>query len=258
DTRTDIGLLRITKTGLQTAEFGDSSALRVGDTVYAIGNPGGTEFKGSFTEGMVSAIDRPITSTYKQLSIQHTAAINPGNSGGMLVNAAGQVIGINSQKIVDTQYEGMGFAIPSKLVKEVVDDLVKYNRVPNRPKLGIQYLPATQTQLGYEVVRFRNLPSGSLIIAKIDSDSGFNGSDVQKNDIITHVNGQPLTKADLLPSLIENSSVGDTIKLTIVRVSRSYEVTEFDVTVKLVEDKGAAEEATTEAPNLDFFEQYGY
>ncbi len=257
DNRTDVGLLKIKKTGLQLAPFGDSNALKVGETVYAIGNPGGAEFKGTFTPGMVSAIDRPIKGSYKQVLIQHTAAINPGNSGGMLVNAAGQVIGINSQKIVDTQYEGMGFAIPAAVATKVVNDLIKYQRVPNRPKLGIQYGPANETQLGYFLIRMRNLPSGSLIISKIDSDSAFNNTDVQVNDIITHVNGKPLTSADVLLSAVENSKVGGTLKLSIVRVSQNYDIKEFEVTVKLVEDKGVVEEPTTEMPNFDFFEQYG-
>ena len=258
DTRTDIGLIKIMKTGLVCAEFGDSAALRVGETVYALGNPGGSEFPGSFTAGIVSAIDRPIQSGYKQLLIQHTAPISPGNSGGMLINAAGQVVGINSLKIVDYQYEGMGFAIPSKVVKTVVDDLIKYGRVPNRPKLGIRYLAASQSQLGYYVIRMQNLPSGSLIIAEIDEDSGFRDLDVQPNDIITHVNGKPLTKSDVLLNVIDDSAVGDTLKLTIVRVSRNYDVNKFDISVKLVEDKGSTEESTTQPPGLDFFNQYGW
>ncbi|MDR2524660.1 MAG: trypsin-like peptidase domain-containing protein [Oscillospiraceae bacterium] len=257
DSRTDVGLLRIKKTGLTLAPWGDSDAVRVGATVYALGNPGGIKFRDSFTKGMVSAVDRPMGGAYQQVAIQHDTAINPGNSGGMLLNAAGQVIGINSMKIVADEYEAMGFAIPSKVVKAVVDDLVKYQRVPNRPKLGIQYTPATDTQLGYYVVRMRDLPTGSLIIAKIDSDSSFAGSSVQVNDIITHVNGEPLNKSEALPVKIQNSAVGDTLTLTVVRVSRSYDVQQFDVKITLVEDKGTAAESTTEAPGIDFFGQYG-
>jgi len=246
DNRSDVGLLRIKATGLKGAEFGDSDKLRVGDTVYAIGNPGGVEFKGSFTNGIVSAIERPITSKYKMQTIQHTAPINPGNSGGALVNSYGQVIGVNSQKIVDMQYEGMGFAVPSKVVQEVVNNLIAKGYVPDRPKLGIQYIAASQTQRGYYVVRINNLPSGSLIIAKIDEDSDITGTDIKANDIITHVDGKPLNKADVLLSAVEKGKVGEELKLTIARVDANYSITTFEVSVKLVEDKGTSVPAEEE------------
>jgi serine protease Do len=258
DARTDVAVLRVKKTGLNGATFGDSSVLKVGEPVYAIGNPGGAEFKGSLTDGMVSAIDRPITSTYKTVAIQHNAAINPGNSGGALFNVYGQVIGINSQKIAATEYEGMGFAIPSKTTQEIVNALIQNKYVPNRPKLGIQYLPASQTQTGYYVVRMNDLPSGSLIIAEIDDDSVLKGTDVRANDIITHVNGQALKTADVLLAAVENGKVGDELKLSIFRVSSNYETTAFEVTVKLVEDKGTTAETTTEPDIFDFFGDYGY
>jgi len=239
DNRTDVGLLRIKKTGLPGAQFGDSEKLQVGEPVYAIGNPGGIVFKGSFTSGIVSAIERPITSRYKMMTIQHTAPINPGNSGGALVNALGQVIGINSQKIMDAEYEGMGFAIPSKTVRQVVNDLISRGFVPGRPKLGIKYTAASQTQAGYWIVRSNNLPSGSLIIVTIDADSVLNGTEVRAGDIITHVDGKPLNKPDVLLDAVENGKVGTSLKLTIVRVdSRDYSISQFDVTAKLVEDKG--------------------
>jgi len=256
DSRTDVGLLRVKKTGLNGATFGDSEKLKVGEPVYAIGNPGGIEFKGSFTNGIVSAIERPLGSSYTMLSIQHTAAINPGNSGGALVNGFGQVIGINSQKIVDARYEGMGFAIPSKVVKEVVDNLIARGYVPNRPKLGIRYLAASESRTGYIILRANNLPSGSLIIAKIDDDSVFTGTDVRPNDIITHVNGEPLHKPAVLLEAIENSKVGDTMKLTIARVNpQNYSVSSFEVSVKLIEDKGAGQAEPETRPW--YYDQFG-
>ncbi|MCL2105743.1 MAG: trypsin-like peptidase domain-containing protein [Oscillospiraceae bacterium] len=248
DDRTDLALLRVKATGLPSAQLGDSDSLRVGDAVYAIGNPGGTEFKGSFTNGMVSAIDRSIKSSYTHVTIQHTAPINPGNSGGALVNAAGQVIGINSQKIVSDRFEGMGFAIPSKTVQEVVNNLITKGYVPNRPKLGIRFTPASETQAGYYVLRANNLPSGSLIIAKIDQDSTLQNTEVMVSDIITHVNGKPLDKAEVLLNIIENGKVNDELKLTICRVNQNYQISTFDVSIRLVEDKGVLEEATTEPP----------
>jgi len=250
DSRTDVGLLRIRASGLQGATFGDSTTLQVGEPVYAIGNPGGISFKGSFTSGIVSAIDRPITSRHTMITIQHTAPISPGNSGGALVNALGQVIGINSQKIVSLQYEGMGFAIPSAVVQEVVNNLIAMGYVPNRPKLGIQYIAATRPQAGSFVVRANNLPSGSLIIARIDDDSSFAGTEVRPNDIITHVNGEPMNKPDVLLQIIESGSVGLELTLTIARVNHSNLTVEnsFDVTVQLVEDKGSSAPAEETRP----------
>ena len=269
DNRTDVGLLRIKATGLQGAEFGDSDKLQVGEAVYAIGNPGGVKFKGSFTNGIVSAIDRPVKGSYTMQTIQHTAPINPGNSGGALLNAYGQVIGVNSQKIVDMQYEGMGFAIPSKVVQQVVNSLIAKGYVPDRPKLGIQYIAAADTQKGMLVLRINDLPAGSLIIAEIDEESGFVGTDVRINDIITHVNGEPLEESETLPETVKNSKVGDSLELTIARVGGNYSVESFDVSVKLVEDKGAAapaQEATrpwyeddeAEDPYGDYYDNYGY
>ena len=137
--RTDIGVLKVETTGLPLAEIGNSATLKIGEPIYAIGNPGGSEFFGSVTDGIVSSIDRSISSTYKMTVIQHSAAINPGNSGGALVNTAGQIVGINSSKIADTDYEGMGFAVPMSIALPVAQSLMQYKYVPNRPKLGIEY-----------------------------------------------------------------------------------------------------------------------
>ncbi len=256
DSRTDVGVLKVKAKGLTAAEFGDSDALKVGEPVYAIGNPGGTDFFGSFTAGMVSAIDRSITSTYTMKCIQHDAAINPGNSGGALVNAYGQVIGINSLKISDTEYEGMGFAIPITDAKSVINDLIKYGYVPNRPMLGISYSEVSASQQYSMVVQIKGLPAGSLIIMDIASDSGLANTDARQYDMIIAVNGEKMTTADVLLNKIDKSAVGDTLTLTLCRISNNYEITEFDVKVKLVEDKGStdSEEATTQGSIDDFFQ----
>lgn len=252
DVRTDVGVLRVKATGFTAAEFGDSSVLQVGEPVYAIGNPGGTAFYGSFTGGYVSAIDRPTSATesaYSMECIQHDAAINPGNSGGALVNSYGQVIGINSSKIADEEFEGMGFAIPISVAKDIVDDIIESGYVTDRAKLGISYISASQYQTYNMIVKMNKLPSGSIIIAEIEENSAFSGTDVVTGDMIVAANGKDLNDADVLLSLIENASAGDELKLTIARVNEDYTVEKFDVTVKLVEDKGtssAKEETTTE------------
>lgn len=261
DERTDIGVLSIKETGLPAATFGDSTTLEVTENVYAIGNPGGSDYYGSVTNGIVSALDRSLTSKYTMQVIQHTAAISPGNSGGALVNSAGQVIGINSSKIAATDYEGIGFAVPISIAKPIVDNLIKYNYVPNRPKLGISYAAVTNYQAYSMVVQIKGLPKGSVIIASISDDSSLAGGEVQVGDMITSVNGKDLDSSDVLLDAIDDAKVGDKIKLGICRInSRTYEVTTFDVTVTLVEDKGSStkdDETTTESNNMNPFNGSG-
>ena len=268
DERTDIGVLKVEASDLTAAEFGDSNVLKVGETVYAIGNPGGSEYFGSITNGIVSAIDRSVSSTYTLTSIQHNAAINPGNSGGALVNSRGQVVGINSSKIAATDYEGMGFAVPMSTVKPIVESLIKYKYVPNRPKLGIQYASVSSYQMYSMVVAIKGLPAGSLVIAGISNDSSLAQTEAQVGDLIIAVNGKKMDDSSVLLDLIDKGAVGDTMTLTLCRVeSRTYKTSTFDVTITLVEDRGTPqEEETTSSVDgynyggassfEDFFKQY--
>lgn len=255
DAKTDIGLIRISATGLKAAEFADSDTLDVGDYVYAIGNPGGTQFFGSFTNGMVSAIGRPVDSPvgYEVACIQHTAAINPGNSGGALVNEFGQVIGINSSKIASTEYEGMGFAVPSTTVKEIVDELIAHGKVTNRPVLGITYYAATYSQTHSIIVKTHNLPSNSIIIEEIMIGSDLANKGVKSGDMIIAVNGKDMDNDDVLLDLIENGKVGDELTLTICRIDSNYNISKFDVTVKLVEDSSTSQAPQQEENNSNPF-----
>ncbi|MBQ8575011.1 MAG: serine protease [Clostridia bacterium] len=258
DVKTDIGVIKIAKTGLTSAEFGDSSSLRKGQKVYAIGNPGGMEFFGSFTDGMISSIDRPISSEsgYEMNCIQHTTPINSGNSGGALLNEFGQVIGINSSKIVSTGYEGMAFAIPISDAKPIIDDIIANGYVTNRPKLGITYTQAMQYQQFAMIIKMKDLPAGSLIIASIASDSSLANTDAEVYDLIVAVNGEKLDTADVLLDKIENGNVGDKLTLTLCRiVDDNYSIEEFEVTATLVEDNGTGTE-TQEQTTQNYWEQY--
>lgn len=266
DTKTDIGVVRVKKTGLKAATFGNSDKLSVGQTVYAIGNPGGTEFFGSFTSGMISAIDRPVpsaNSSYDLPCIQHNAAINPGNSGGALVNEYGQVIGLNSSKISSTEYEGMGFAVPSETLLEVYNELIAHGYVSNRPMLGITYF-AVSSDYTYATIAWRNdLPYGSVAIASISESSDMNNHGIKAGDIITAVNGKNLDTTDVLLEAIENSDVGDKLNLTIYRLNSNGTVsTSFDAKVALVEDTGnnnvVVEETTEVIDPFSYFEGFGY
>lgn len=135
DSKTDLAVLKIKPDEtLTVAELGDSSQIQVGERAVAIGNPLGMEFFGSTTQGIISAINRKITVDNRTMSvIQTDAAINEGNSGGALVNAYGQVIGINAVKIASSSVEGMGFAIPISEAKPVIEDLIKHGYVKGRP-----------------------------------------------------------------------------------------------------------------------------
>ncbi len=242
DTRTDLAVVRIEASGLTAATLASSENLVVGQTVYAVGNPGGSEFFGSFTNGIISAIDRPVSSNtgYEMDCIQHTAAINPGNSGGALVNGDGQLVGINSMKIASTEYEGMGFAVPSDVVADVFNSIIANGYVAGRAKLGISYqTPSNYSQTYAMYVQMKGLPSGTIVIADISSDSDLANKDVKVGDMIVAVNGKNMTDTGMLSDMIEDMSAGDTLKLKIVRVNTDdWSQTESEVTVTLVEDKG--------------------
>ena len=255
DNRTDIGVLRVRTTKLEPAEFGDSTVLKVGEPVYAIGNPGGTAFYGSVTSGIISAIDRPTSSNesdYTMECIQHDAAINPGNSGGALINCYGQVIGINSSKIASEQYEGMGFAVPINVAKTVVDDILKSGYVTGRAKLGIRYVPVSENATYAQVAKQNKLPSGSIVIAAIDDNSALAGTQAVAGDIITEVNGKELEKSGDLLTAVEKADPGDVLTLTIAHVESDYTVTTFKVKATLQEDKGGTSAETTTQSSSPF------
>ena len=266
DTKTDIGVLCVNKTGFKPATFGNSDKLNVGQKVYAIGNPGGTVFFGSFTNGIISAIDRPIASSasaYDLPCIQHNAAINPGNSGGALLNEFGQVIGLNSSKITDTDYEGMGFSVPSNTMIEIYNDIIENGYVTNRPMLGISYYTVASDYTYSAIAWKNNLPYGSIVVAAMTEDSDLQKQGIKVGDIITGVNGKSLDSTDILLEVIEKSKVGDTITLSVCRLNNSGAVsTKFDAKVKLVEDKGETavpqQEQTTDPFSSYFGNGFGY
>ena len=166
--------------------------------------------------------------------IQTDAAINPGNSGGALVNMYGQVIGINTSKIAATGYEGMGFAIPSVKVKEIVTDLIDYGYVEGRVKLGITCVTISSA---YEN---QGIPAG-LQIYDINSDSDMNGK-AQQYDIITHCDGTRITELSQLQDILVEKKPGDTVKLTLYRPeTRTSNSQTFDIEVKLLKDTGATD-----------------
>lgn len=246
DSQTDIGVLSINATGLKIATFANSDSVAVGEQVVAIGCPGGIEFMNSVTSGYVSAIDRPVSSKigYDNKCIQTDAAINPGNSGGALFNMQGQVIGINSSKIASTEYEGIGFAVPSNTAVSTANSLIKSGYVEGRAKLGITYnnissysnasaILSALSEKGYKDA------NGTMVIGEVSSDSDLANKDIKQYDMIVAVNGNTMTDTDVMTSVLSDSKPGDTIKLTIARIENN-QIKTFDVGCKLVESKGSS------------------
>ena len=232
DKRTDLAVLKIDASNLVFATFGNSDQLQVGETVLAIGNPGGMELAGSVTMGIVSAVNRSVVSEtgYTMKTVQTDAAINPGNSGGALVNLYGQVIGINSLKIAATEYEGIGFAIPINDAKPIIDQLIEYGRVPNRVKLGVSL-----QEIGSVAAKTYNVPEG-LLIAQISAESNLAKKGVVSGDIITAVNGTSTKTISDLMGILGKQKPGDTATVTVYRRAQNNQGKTMEVTIVLQAD----------------------
>ncbi|MDE6659759.1 MAG: trypsin-like peptidase domain-containing protein [Eubacterium sp.] len=244
DSQTDIGVLSINKTGLKVAKFGNSDQTVQGEQIVAIGCPGGLDFLNSSSVGYVSALARPIQSTigYNTECIQIDASINPGNSGGGLVNMQGQIIGIKSSKIAATEYEGMGFAIPSNTAIATANSLIKVGYVEGRAKLGITYKSITSYSNANAIVNalnelgFENA-AGTMVINEVSADSELSKTDIQPYDMIVAVNGKTMTSTDVMTSVLAKSKPGDKVKLTIARI-KNNKMDTFEIECKLIESKG--------------------
>ncbi len=234
DTRTDLAVLRLKEavSGLVVAELGDSTALVLGDEVVAIGNPGGAQFAGSVTNGIVSGLDRIIDSSSTTSSesamkyMQTNAAINPGNSGGPLLNMYGQVIGINTAKIAADGYEGLGFAIPMATAKPIIEQIIEVGSVV-RPVLGI-----TCSEITEQMAAWYDVPQG-IMIREINARSGLIAAGVEVGDIITGCEGTEIATLAELQSIIETREVGESVTLKLFRPGKGA----FEAEVELIADK---------------------
>ena len=151
----------------------------------------------------------------------------------------------------------MGFAVPSTTVKEIVDELIKNGVVTNRPVLGVQVALSSQNQTYSIIVKVNNLPTGSVIIDTIMNGSDLKNKGVKEGDMIIKVNGKDMETQDVLLDAIEKSKVGDTITLTICRFDSEYNISTFDVDVKLVDDSSVSE-PEAETPEYDFDYGFGF
>lgn len=224
DALTDLAVLKIPAEGVtKVANFGDSSKVKIGEPVAAIGNPLGLDLSRTVTEGIVSGKRTMPVSTsagdWEIDVIQTDAAINPGNSGGALINSAGQVIGINSMKIAETGVEGLGFAIPSENVKPIVEQLMKDGKI-KRPYLGVQLVDVADLSDDVRTNELKlpsNITSGAAVTS-VEPFSPAAEARLKSKDVITAINGEKIDSVSALRKyLYTKTAVGDRIKLTIYR-----------------------------------------
>ena len=208
DQRTDLAVVRVEATGLPAAELGDADSLRVGELAIAIGNPAGLDFSRSVTAGVISGLDRIIRHKAAVFRlIQTDAAINQGNSGGPLVNAAGQVVGINTLKFGGDGFEGMGFAIPINHAREIAMQLMEHGRVI-RPWIGITIAEAEEAQVRYGVQVDRG-----ILIVRVWANSPAHRAGLKDGDILLALDGQPIDDYVDLRLFLDARTVGRQVEI---------------------------------------------
>ena len=222
DEWTDIALLKIEAPGLPTLPWGDSSKLKVAEWVLAIGNP--FQLNQTVTLGIVSALGRSLggtLATYEDF-IQTDAAINPGNSGGALVNARGELVGINTAIFSESGgYQGIGFAVPSNLARHVMDDLLKYGEVQRGTMPGVIFAPLT-TQIAEDL----GAPNTrGALVNQMTRDSDAFAAGLRPGDIVIAFNGRTVEDAGAFMRMLGDSKAGTAARLEILRESRKLEVT---------------------------------
>jgi serine protease Do len=213
DPLTDLAVIKIDATNLPAASVGDSSKLRVGDWVVAIGNPlgQGIRAKEGTVSGLKVSLDVDQGETLSDL-IETSAAINPGNSGGPLVNMKGEVIGITSAKIAAVGVEGLGYAISTKTAIPTIEQLITQGYVI-RPWLGV-----TLSTVDQYIAMVNRLPiSKGVVVAYVKPGSPAAEAGLQQLDVITRFKGKEVTTAEEVINAIHNSNVGEEINITFVR-----------------------------------------
>ncbi|MFZ5988285.1 MAG: S1C family serine protease [Bacillota bacterium] len=221
DERTDLAVLKIESNNLPAVEFGNSDDVKVGELAVAIGNPGGLEYMGSVTVGVISGLNRtiPIADGKELKLIQTDASINPGNSGGALVNAEGKLIGVNTAKIGGDGYEGLGFAIPINKAKEITDSLIEFKYVKGRPSLGIEVDPRFNEQMAKQY----DVPAGVLVYDVIPLSSAYKAG-IQRNDIITKFDGVKVKSLDELNEQKNKKKPGDKANVEVYRDGKTLNI----------------------------------
>ena len=238
DSYTDLAVLKVESdkvANIKPAVFGDSSSLKVGEPAIALGSPLGSQYANSVTSGIISSLNRQVVNqnedgqTININAIQTDAAINPGNSGGPLVNMAGQEIGINSSKIVQTEsnvsVEGIGFAIPSNDVVNVINQLEKDGKVV-RPALGIKMvnLSDLSTEQVSEIVKTPSSVTQGVVLNTVQPSTPADQAGLKKYDVITKIDDTDVSTGLELQSELYKHKVGDTVKITYYRQDKKNTV----------------------------------
>ncbi len=225
----DLAVVRVDASHItQVATIGTSQKSNVGDTIITVGSPVGYEYRGTVTRGTLSGKNRMVevsiasTNDFVMQVLQIDAAINPGNSGGPLVNINGEVIGINSLKLVEDEVEGMGFAIPIEYAMEYVEYLEKGEKI-ERPFIGISMLNVTDTYRLYQNgIKLDNDVTEGVVIINITKNSGADKAGLQRGDVITAINGTKVSSASYLKYELYKSKVGDKVEITYTRNGKSH------------------------------------
>ncbi|MCP6732582.1 serine protease HtrA [Bacillus subtilis] len=226
DSLTDLAVLQISDDHVtKVANFGDSSDLRTGETVIAIGDPLGKDLSRTVTQGIVSGVDRTVSMSTSAGEtsinvIQTDAAINPGNSGGPLLNADGKIVGINSMKISEDDVEGIGFAIPSNDVKPIAEELLSKGQI-ERPYIGVSMLDLEQVPQNYQegtLGLFGSQLNKGVYIREVASGSPAEKAGLKAEDIIIGLKGKEIdTGSELRNILYKDAKIGDTVEVKILR-----------------------------------------
>ncbi len=228
DSVTDIAVIKIEGTGFAHAKLGNSSEVRVGSRVYAIGNALG-ELSNTVTDGIISGLDREIEIENQSMTVlQTSAAINSGNSGGALFLDNGDLIGIVNAKSSGTTssgatIEGLAFAVPIDTAKPIIADLMDYGFVTGRPYLGVATADSTYSSGWFSYVTFP-------VVKSVVEGSPAEIAGIRVNDIITKIDGKDIDGSTALRAMINTYAIGDTITVTVMRGNETY-----DITVTLLE-----------------------
>ena len=231
DEYSDIAVLSINPEGItQVATLGESTKTEIGDTVFAVGSPLGKEYMGTVTKGILSGKERTVTvstaSTQSMMEVLQTdAAINPGNSGGPLVNINGEVIGVTSMKLVQSEIEGMGFAIPIEIVNSIIGRLEVGEKI-DRPIIGIEMTDITKTFYLYrQGISIPDEVENGVVIVKTNKEYPASKAGLEKGDIILSINDTKIEDSAHFKYILYKYKIGDKIKVTYYRNNKINETT---------------------------------
>jgi len=231
DEYSDIAVLSISPEAVtQIAKIGESEKSEIGDTVFAIGSPLGKEYMGTVTKGILSGKNRTVTVTSSSTSqmievLQTDAAINPGNSGGPLVNINGEVIGVTSMKLVKSEVEGMGFAIPIEIVNSLLERLETGQKI-ERPVIGIEMSDISNTYYLYKKgITIPEEIENGVVVIKVNDNYPAQKAGIQKGDIILSLNGIQIKDSTYFKYILYKYQIGDEVKIEYIRDNKIHETT---------------------------------